>query len=465
MLSYDPVLHRPHPPGYPLYIAVAKMVEPLFGDANATMVALSIFSTALAVALIYFAGQRLFNRRVGLMAAFMLFASPLVWFFSEVAFAYAVQLPFAVLATWLLCEMWLRRRYAFWAALVIGIGAGFRQDVMLFFGPFFMAASLRLGIRRMLASWLALALAVTTWLVPFALSLESLAEYNQANTVQSQLVASDSLWVAGVSGISKNVEELLWGLFLLLGVAGLLISSLALLMLGQQVRRDSRVWFLLALCVWPLVFYLVTFFHYYAYVMIIAPAAFLLAAFAAIRWVELAFHRWPGRVVGSAVTVLLLAAVSLGQVVFFGVSALPSEMSRKLGSFSQAAIERVDRETAALIAATRQHDPDATLVLYVAAGEEQMYFRQSNYYLPEYRQVWLRPESGAAYYDNWMSIGRQYRGEDLRISLLGQEQVLVIGQADVPGEQLPAIGPRTPVTLVRIPAGGSLTIGPYTIMP
>lgn len=38
MIDFDPVLHRPHPPGYPLYIIVGRIFNPLFNDANATLV-------------------------------------------------------------------------------------------------------------------------------------------------------------------------------------------------------------------------------------------------------------------------------------------------------------------------------------------------------------------------------------------------------------------------------------------
>lgn len=413
----------------------------------------------------YVAGQRIFGRCVGLIAALLLFISPLAWFFSEVAYAYAVQLPFAVLATWLLYEMWFNRRHALLAAVVIGIGAGFRQDILLFFGPFFVVASVRLGMKRMLASLLTLALSLVIWLIPFMLAIGDIAKYNRASGIQSQYVIKDAVWVAGLAGLMKNADGLSTGLLLLLGASAVLVPPLVLLFFTGNARRDGRIWFLLALCAWPLLFYLMTFFHWSAYILVIAPGAFLLFAYAVAKWVEIGGRRWSIRVSSLAAAVILGAVTVINLTAFFDIGALSPKLHEKLGSNSRGAIQKVDTETESLIDIVRKSDPDTTLVVFVGQGNDPVYFRQANYYLPEYRQVWLRPESGAAYHDYWMSTGRQHRGEDLRISLLGQEQALVIGQADVPGEQLPAIGPGIPVTLVRIPAGGSLTIGPYTIMP
>ncbi|HXO42985.1 MAG TPA: hypothetical protein VN999_16160, partial [Thermoanaerobaculia bacterium] len=49
---YDLAAHHPHPPGYPLYIAVLKLLAMLGVDSLHGMVALSILAAALGAALI-----------------------------------------------------------------------------------------------------------------------------------------------------------------------------------------------------------------------------------------------------------------------------------------------------------------------------------------------------------------------------------------------------------------------------
>jgi len=44
--KYNVAAHQPHPPGYPLYVATAWLLRPLFADANAVYVALSVAASA-----------------------------------------------------------------------------------------------------------------------------------------------------------------------------------------------------------------------------------------------------------------------------------------------------------------------------------------------------------------------------------------------------------------------------------
>lgn len=83
--------------------------------------------------MIYIIGANIFDKRAGLFAAVFMFALPLIWFQSEVALSHIIELPFAIIATWLLYEIFFNKRYAVAAAIIIGIGAGFRQDVVIFY--------------------------------------------------------------------------------------------------------------------------------------------------------------------------------------------------------------------------------------------------------------------------------------------------------------------------------------------
>src|SRR6202521_747363 len=59
--KYDLAAHHPHPPGYPLYIAVLKLLAMLGVDSLHGMVALSILAAALGAGLIVALTARLLS--------------------------------------------------------------------------------------------------------------------------------------------------------------------------------------------------------------------------------------------------------------------------------------------------------------------------------------------------------------------------------------------------------------------
>ncbi|MHB1390557.1 MAG: protein O-mannosyl-transferase family [Thermoleophilia bacterium] len=109
---FDVGRQRPHPPGYILYVGAGRVFQFFMHNPNDALVALSIFSSALAVAGIYLVARSIFSHAVGMVAAVLLFFSPLFWLYGEIALTYAVEVPLALLVTWLLYQMFFHRRYA-----------------------------------------------------------------------------------------------------------------------------------------------------------------------------------------------------------------------------------------------------------------------------------------------------------------------------------------------------------------
>ena len=75
--DYNPALHRPHPPGYPVYIALAKASHALIAD-HAT--ALAALFSALAVFPLYVLMTQVTTPAGALLACVFTLFSPLLWF-------------------------------------------------------------------------------------------------------------------------------------------------------------------------------------------------------------------------------------------------------------------------------------------------------------------------------------------------------------------------------------------------
>src|SRR5439155_1077557 len=115
---YDVVAHRPHPPGYILYVAAARIVDAFVGDATASLVWLSVAASGAAVFFVYRLAWMMYGRLAAAVAAIGLATSPLFWFYGEVGLPYAVEA--AVLGLGLLVPV------VVWAA-ARAVRSGFRS--------------------------------------------------------------------------------------------------------------------------------------------------------------------------------------------------------------------------------------------------------------------------------------------------------------------------------------------------
>src|SRR5581483_7154592 len=95
---------HPHPPGYPLYVAAAKLIDLALRDPNASLVLLSTLAGAGAVVLTFLLAADLYGFRTGAAAGLLLAFTVGFWGYSEVAY------PYTCLAFWLVAGAWLCQR-------------------------------------------------------------------------------------------------------------------------------------------------------------------------------------------------------------------------------------------------------------------------------------------------------------------------------------------------------------------
>lgn len=467
VVNYDPILHRPHPPGYPLYIAAGKLANILIGDVNSSLIALSILCSALTVSLIFIAGSRIYDRRVGLVAAVLAFFSPLVWFQGEVALSHIIELPFAILATWLIYEILFNRRYALAAAVIIGIGGGFRQDILLFFGPILFLASFRLPKREMFLSWIFLMLSTAAWLVPLLFTIGDISAYREiigqhsAGTVQA-----DSFWRNGISGLVENMRGVLFSDLWLMGTAIILQPVFVVqLCLKKKMRRDRKSLFLLALPILPMVFFLATSFSHFGYSLVYAPSLLLLSAFAAVVLLDdvraLSGRHYNSRTVTKTALALLCIAAAGNTMLFLRSWYLPQAVQAEVSHYSHRSIVVTDGEMKTVLDLARQFDPGNTLIVFLGDSDNSIYFRQASYYLYDYRILWLAADTGYSrefFRDTRPSVTQLTGGVSAQY-----ENMLVFSEGtDIEGNALVPVSQKIDTTLVDIPRSGDVHVGPFT---
>lgn len=327
MQRYNVFELRPHAPGYPVYIALAKTVSWFQGDPNTAMVALSVLLSAGAVAVLYGLLREFTGLPVASAGALLFTLAPAFLFNGIIATSYAGE---ALVGTGLAWVAWRYRQAPGWAgAALLGalfsVALGFRQSVLLFLAPL-VAFTLLHGARGMAAlarrgaafaaTFVPLTLA---WLVPAVVLSGGIDRFRQATSLQTgAVVFAHTVFTDGVPAWQDHWGRLLHFLHFDLPVAVTLLGVAAGAAATALVRRSRPRWglpkglpLLLALWLVPaFLFYLLVFDGYgkgpLGYVLVVLPGLYAIAALVA----EGSVRHWlaPPRAAWGAALLLLLPA-------------------------------------------------------------------------------------------------------------------------------------------------------------
>ncbi|MEO7993150.1 MAG: hypothetical protein ABI743_02025, partial [bacterium] len=125
--------HQPHPPGYPLYIYCARLLQPLgWNDANRAFLLLNWLLTAGAAWAAFLLGTKWAGKLGGAICACFILASPLTRYYASVALSYPAGLCWFA---WLGYSAWRVTRENdkrwWWPFVIAGIGGAFRLPTLV----------------------------------------------------------------------------------------------------------------------------------------------------------------------------------------------------------------------------------------------------------------------------------------------------------------------------------------------
>ena len=167
MERFDPSVHQPHPPGYFLYVYLGRLVNLIFHDANAALVAIGIVFSCGAVATIYVLANHWFGRNAARFAGLIFVFSPLAWFHGTVALTYVVEAFFSAVTGYLCWRIYCGApRFILPGAIVVGMAAGFRPSSLLLLCPLLLFSLRSANRKQVLGAAGALALTLLAWFIP-----------------------------------------------------------------------------------------------------------------------------------------------------------------------------------------------------------------------------------------------------------------------------------------------------------
>jgi hypothetical protein len=486
--KYDLAAHHPHPPGYPLYIGLLKLLAGLGIDSLHGMVGLAVLSGALGAAFTVLLTIRLVSRvppgralRAGLFAGLLYAFNPLLWFYAELPLLYAVEGGLTVALAYSALRMGDGARPFLAACALFALAGGLRPSTMVLLAPLFLLGLWRarrrgsLGLPLVLGGAALSGTLVLAWLVPLCAAAGGLAAYRRIGSehFNALLPYTSILYGAGWGALAHNLEVLakwtLQGIFP--GAAALLSLWLVTprrIAAGLRLLAPELSW-LLAWAAPPVLFFALVHVTKAGYTLVYLPA--FLVAIAVAATPALAASRW------RHLFALVLSSLLGGGLFLFGADRRP-EQPRSLAvvrnEFNRGAIAAYEADLDKLLAVLRRYPPQTTVLATVelsgtgaAAAEGFLYpwQRHLQWYLPQYPVVLLVPEQRFAL----LSQGhRPFYRQDTVVELppLTRQILFVLSAPAGPRLDLgPAPAQRVGKTfyLLAVPFAGELRVGPLLL--
>jgi hypothetical protein len=398
--NFDPRIHQPQPPGYPFFVGFARILNVIFRNAEWTFIVISMMVSGLCLPLAFALGRRMFSAWAGAAAAFLLLLNPVFWF-SGIDGPLRPNLAlFSLLTAYCCWRCWNgEHRFAMWGALALGVGSGFRPDLIAFLFPLWLVSTWvgTKSVRTLAVAGGALAGIVLVWAGALVVAMggmetftKIMAEYAVQQSPESmvfgnplaawlkqisRLLVWNGLtvftWIWAIPFIFRNPDRTLkgrsHGVFVFLWVVPGLIAQ-ALIHIAAPGHALASV---AALCVVG------------GYVISLVPArdAVLAPILVLNAMLFLGFFSVPIGVVNSAGEV-----PSLKNALLFGTAETSIGLLRSVDEMNRATL----RELQELTPADR---PSTIVTSDHYADRFFMNWRVARYYLPD-RDFWVMYEKG-----------------------------------------------------------------------
>lgn len=211
MEKFDPTIQQPQPPGYFLYILLARFFKFFTADSHNALLIISNIASGLSVIGIFYLAKAIFNKSVAYLSVLMLLSSPLFLFYGIVAQPYTLE-GFLVIILGYICYQSIHRpsnKNLFLSAFLLGILGGFRQQDILFFLPIWIFSLLHYRYRSVLKAVIFLIVTILAWLSPTIILSHGFEGYMHSLSKQSLSFSDTSILKIGIKVLVRNYNFIL----------------------------------------------------------------------------------------------------------------------------------------------------------------------------------------------------------------------------------------------------------------
>lgn len=441
---FDPALHQPQPPGYPLFVALTRLIHLLVARPEAVFVVAGLIAAFAAVFLVRGLAADLFGREAGLLAAALLASDPALWFggiTNEVRVFLALIAAGVGWLAWRAIDRpgqttWL---YGMFAAL--GAGAGFRPELPVLLLPLAAWAWLRNSARprTLILGCLSLAAAALPWLGYTLYVVAGPRHYLELmwQYADNQFEGSSAVFGAAAPSAWHMVAmATVWSFF------GALVWLWAVPFVKGRLAGRDRAAFLALAFLPPFLFS--------ALIHIGDPDQALasVTVLCAVGGGVLARFRnsWTPRQVAFAAT----AVVAVHTVLFFKP---PTKLAKASSYKTVAAVDRMNSAALDAISNLRGVGP-VTIVHYGSSVAS----RQLEYYFPDDYVVVL-PDQQVFFRHRALAKPADAAG----LLRPGSRRVICLLPFNATGRELPGWSKQGPVYYLDLDAPAQVAIGPFVV--
>jgi 4-amino-4-deoxy-L-arabinose transferase-like glycosyltransferase len=451
--NFNPALHQPQPPGYPLFVALTRIIHLFVLRPERVFLIAGLIAALAAVLLIRVLAREMFGRTAGILAAVLLATNPVFWFggiTNQIRVFLAVSAIGVSLLAWRAVS---RPREPHWLYATFGalaIAGGFRPAFPMLMVPLVLWIWWRNGARpRQLAIGVATLaatafpwLAVTVWAVGGGMRYVQVLE----DYAVSQFQGSSALFgAAAPSAFHMFAEAVVWNL---LGTL-VWIWAVPFLVRSNPYGSARLKAVFLGLALLPS-------FLFSAFVHIGDPDQALasISILCVIGGAVLA--PWSARWGKQGLAATAAGVVVVQSVLFF---LPPTRIARAASYRAVAAVDRMTTGAMTSIEALRRQGP-LTIVHYGSSVAS----RQLAYYFPEDYVVVLPASAGES---TEMYFEHQPLGSPAAAAGLirpGARRIVCLLPWNSKGAELPGWKRRGPVYYRDRSSGENVAIGGFTLV-
>ena len=281
---FSVIEHRPHPPGYPLYILLGKTLTYITHDPAVSFVLIGLVSSIIATVIVFYLAREFTGRySVGLIAAAIYAFAPLTFYHELKALTYVISAFFSSLVAWeCLRIISLKEKNPWRVAVTLGFMGMVRPFESILLLPLAIWVVSRLGLKKFIGASLLYIVFQIAWLIPTALLSGGFDKYigefiMEAGKHKRNIESMGNRPIAKLALNFKAIYYYMRQSFPFWGWLVVIPVVRALFLIG---KRKQEILFFILWLVPALVLYSINNVNYAAIPIFISPPLAILIAFA-----------------------------------------------------------------------------------------------------------------------------------------------------------------------------------------
>ncbi len=216
IIRYSFAQATPALPGYPLYIALGKLINLFISNPHRSLLIISAIGSGLSAAIIYISGTKIFNKSIGIIGSIIFLTGSTFYYFGLTAYAYGLTpATTTLLALFVYLILVKKRNLGIALGLIFGICLGIRPQEVIQIGLLFFVGFLALSITEKMKSIIVFLLVTLIWLTPLLFKTDFLQ--------QIQIQSNYSAAIFPNTSIFNHLELMIKGFLLSFGLSSIFL--------------------------------------------------------------------------------------------------------------------------------------------------------------------------------------------------------------------------------------------------